>query len=147
MTIHSPLLFSEKACIQLTIDIDYDSNSAISEETLEIARKLGVCLQEKDKENIQPFVTAFLTRLLHQREKIELRLLDKDLPASIKDRWQRILTFLEDKKRKVLDIRRGSLNFILFCPMAESFGQLREKQWKTETERALLALLNDIGKI
>ena len=92
------VLFSEKACVQLTIDIDYDSSSAISEKSFETARKFGVHLHEKDKENIQPFVIAFLTRLLHQREKIKQRLLDEKLPASVKDSWETVLSLLEDKK-------------------------------------------------
>ena len=117
----------------------------ISEESYKAAQEFGVHL-EQDKENIQPFLTVFLRRLLHQREKIERRLLDNKLPASVKDSWQRILSLLEGKNRKLLDVKSGSLNFILFCPSEESFVQLKEQQWKNDTEQALLALLDKIGK-
>ena len=113
-------LFTEKASTQLTIEMQSNSNSTISEETFEMVRNFGIHLHEKDKENIEGFVIAFLTKLLHQREKIDLGLLDKELPESVKNRWRGILSILEDKNRRVLDLRSGSLNFILFCPSETS---------------------------
>ena len=117
----------------------------ISEDSFKTAKKFGVRFHE-DKENIQAFITDFLTRLLHQREKIDRRLLDEGLPDQVRANWERVLSFLEDKNRKVLDFTDGSLKFLLFCPTAESFGQLKEEQWKKETEHALLVLLNEIGE-
>ena len=131
----------------MTINIHYDSNSMISKDSIETASKFGVHFHEEDKKNIQAFITAFLTRLLHLREKIDLRLLDKELPDPVRDNWERVLSFLEDKNRRVLDFREGSLIFLLFCPTADSFGQLKGQQWQNEFQNTLLLFLTEIGKI
>ena len=140
-------LFTEKASTQLTIEMHSNSNSTISEETFEMARNFGIHLHEKDKENIEGFVIAFLTKLLHQREKIDLGLLDKELPESVKNRWQGVLSILEDKNRRVPDLRSGSLNFTLFCPSETSDRQLRDQQWKDEIQDSLRVLFDEIGTI
>ena len=53
------------------------------------------------------FIIAFLTKLLHPREKIDLGLLDARLPIAFKAAWQEVLylLFWKSKAESLLDFK------------------------------------------
>ena len=93
------------------------------------------------------YIAAYLTKLLLQREKLDLGLLDSYLPPGVKEAWQEPLSHLEQTKRKVLAVTEGSLSFILFCPTVESYEQLQDVAWRKQLVDKLTHLLKGIGKL
>ena len=102
-------------------------------------------LDEHEKSNVHKFVAAFLTKLLYQREKIELELLDAELSDAIKESWRAVLSLLEGRRRKVIGLRSGSVIFTLFCPLTDSCKELEDSLWKDKLETALIQLFHEIG--
>ena len=136
-------LFSDRANVNLTIDPE--TSSKITPDCLDTAVKFGLKLDEQDKSNVLKFVAAFLTKFLYLREKIDLGLLDAQLSEAIKKGWRAVLSLLEDRRRKVIGLRSGSLIFTLFCPSRESCTELEDSLWKDKLETALIQLFHEIG--
>ena len=125
----------------LKIELDYKgSDLSVS---LAAAKKFGV----KYEEIIEPckFIVAYLTKLLLQREKLDLRVLDYYIPRDVKETWKEFLSSLEQTKRRLLKVTEGSLNFTLFCPTAESYTQLLQETWRNQLTEKLKHLISVIG--
>ena len=138
-----PFVFSGSANVNLTIDLE--SSSKIPPDCLETAIKFGLKLDEHEKSNVHKFLAAFLTKLLHQREKIELGLLDAQLSQAIKEGWRAVLSLLEGRRRKVIGLGSGSVIFTLFCPSGDSCKELEDSLWKDKLETAIVHLFHEIG--
>ena len=123
--------------------IELDSEGTVLSEALAAAKKFGV----KCEENIEPskFIVAYLTKLLLQREKLDLGVLDSYIPRDVKEAWKDFLSCLEQTKRKLLGIREGSLNFTLFCPTTESNEQLQDGIWRRLLMEKLKNLISVMG--
>ena len=76
--------------------------------------------------NLPPYVDAkiyaiaFLERLLLHNEKVKKNLLKEHLNPVIATLWQEVLSSLEERNRKLINIQSGSLVFTLFCPTDNS---------------------------
>ena len=119
--------------------------SKIPSDSLETAVKFGLKLDEHEKSNVHKFLAAFLTKLLYQREKIELGLLDAQLSEAIKKGWRAVISLLEGRQRKVIGLRSGSVIFTLFCPSGDSCKELEDSLWKDKLAAALVQLFQEIG--
>ena len=117
----------------------------MTEESLKAAKKFGVKVEPTVEPN--KYIAAYLTKLLLQREKLDLGLLDSYLPPGVKDAWKELLSHLEETKRKLLAVTQGSLSFTLFCPTIESYQQLQDETWRKQIVDILTHLLNTIGKL
>ena len=115
------------------------------EEADQAAIEFGV-KQSDGKTDTKLYILAFLQRLLHQRQKIDLGLLANYLRPTIAKAWNEVLSILEERKRKVLNIQSGSLVFTLFCPTQESLHQLQDKTWIKTAIQKLEELIHTLGK-
>ena len=125
--------------------VELNVRETMSEEQADAAIKFGVKLPDRQTD-AKLYVLAFLQRLLHWRQKIDLGLLADYLRPTIVKAWNEVLSILEERKRKVLHIQSGSLAFTLFCPTQESLHQLQDDTWiKTATQK-LEELIHTLGK-
>ena len=129
------------------LSIDLGPNPAVSKKATDTATRLGVYLGKGDELEVNTFIIAFLTKLLHQREKLDLGLLDARLPTAVKTAWQELIAHLEIKNRKLVGFQSGSVTLNLFCPLPESYNQLSDKVWKETASQKMLNLLSSIGKL
>ena len=119
------------------------TDSVISEEHIKTATKFGVA--SCDLVNTKKYIIAFMKRLLLQREKIDKNLLEAYLSSSITKLWQEVLSSLEDKNWKLVNIQSGSLVFRLFCPTSDSLLQLQDEKWRSELQGKVDKLMNVLG--
>ena len=135
---------SESLCIQLRLDLE---GADVSPEGIEAAVRFGIQIYHEDKSvDAKTYVVVFFRKLLLQREKIDRGLLVGEIKPRIAQLWQEVLSTLEERKRKVLEIRSGSIVFTLFCPTKESVKQLREELWARTLTTKLEDLLQSLGK-
>ena len=137
-------LFSEKSLMKLQIDIQFDSKTEIRPGNLEVAIKCGI--KEVDATDINTYIVAFLSKLLLLREKLGKRMLEHYLIPAITKQWQEMLSSLEERNRKLINIQNGSLIFLLFCPTRESRRQLQDENWRRDIQKKLAELLKVLGK-
>ena len=137
------VLFLIPATSNHQLKIDLDPVGSILSRSLAAAKKFGV----KCEEGIEPckFIVAYLTKLLLQREKLDLGVLDSYIPREVKEAWKEFLSCLEQTKRRLLGITEGSLNFTLFCPTTESREQLQDGIWRRLLTEKLKHLITVIG--
>ena len=57
-----------------------------------------------------------MRKLLLQRVKVNENVLENYLSPAVVKQWQDMLSTLEDKNRKLIDLQSGSLIFTLLCP-------------------------------
>ena len=109
--------------------------------------RFGVRIHHEDKSvDAKTYVVAFFRKLLLQREKIDRGLLAGEIKPRIAQLWQEVLSTLEERRRKVLEIQSGSIVFTLFCPTKESMKQLQEEMWTRTLTTRLEDLLQSLGK-
>ena len=123
--------------------IELDTEGSVLSESLAAAKRFGVKCEEKIQSNI--FLAAYLTKILLQREKLDLGVLDSYIPRDVKEAWREFLCCLEQTKRKLLGVSDGSLSFTLFCPTDDSYKQLLEETWRNQLIEKLRNLLSLIG--
>ena len=116
-----------------------------SGEQADAAIEFGVELSD-GKTDTKLYILAFLQTLLHQRQKLDLGLLANYLKPTIVKAWNEVLSILEARKRKVLNIQSGSLIFTLFCPTQESSRQLQDDTWIKTAIQKLQELIRTLGK-
>ena len=134
--------FPGKTSVQLQIDIQ--SDSVLSQQHLDVAIKCG--LAKEDALDVNKYVVVFLRKLLLQREKHNEHLLENYLNREIDKRWQEVLSSLEERNRKLINVQSGSFILTLFCPTRESRLQLHDGIWKDEIQAKLTDLLKLLGK-
>ena len=131
-------------CIQLRLDLE---GVDFSPEGIEAAVRFGVQIHHEDKSvDAKTYVVAFFRKLLLQREKIDRGLLVEEINPRIARLWQEVLSTLEERKRKVLEIQSGSIVFTLFCPTKGSMKQLQDELWARTLTTRLEDLLQSLGK-
>ena len=138
-------LFSEKSYVKLKIDVQFECDTGIPQEHLDAAIKFGI--EKIDATHINAYIVAFLRKLLLQREKLEKGLLDNYLIPAITEQWQKLLSSLEEKNRKLINIDNGSVIFLFFCPTIESQFQLQDDNWRVEIQQNTAKLLQMLGKV
>ena len=121
------------------------SDTVIPEEHLKEAIKSGV--EKMEATDIYKYLVAFLRKLLLQRAKLEKSLLENYLSPTIVKQWQEVLSTLEDKDRKLVNIQSGSILFMLYCPTQKSRLQIRDENWRIEIQRKMAKLLKLLGKL
>ena len=127
------------------IKIYLDCGTAISEDGRQQALALEV-----DVDNIthsDKFVALFIAKVLQQREKINLNLLDDILKPETKKSWLEVLESIEMRDRRLVDVSSGSVVLQIFCPTPESKLQLADAEWVANLEDAVTNLLHSIGKL
>ena len=140
------MLLSEEACLQLRIDIESKSDTVIPEEHLEGVIKIGI--EKKEATDIYKlYIVAFLRKLFLQWAKLEKSLLGNYLSPTIVKQWQEVLSTLEDKDRKLVNIQSGSILFMLYCPTQKSRLQIQDEKWRIEIQRKMAKLLKLLGKL
>ena len=86
-----------------------------------------------------------MKKLLLQRNKLDTKVLENYLKIEIVKQWRQVLSFLEDKDRKLINIQSGSLVFLMFCPRRESRLQLQDESWKWEIQMEISKLTKLLG--
>ena len=135
---------SDEACVQLQMGIKCDSDCIVPEEHMEAAIKFGV--EEIEGTDVLKYIVAFMRKLLLQRVKVKENVLENYLSPAVAKQWQEILSTLEDKNRKLINIQSGSLIFLLFCPTRKSKIQLQDENWRIEIQNKMAKLLKLPGK-
>ena len=118
---------------------------SVSQEQADAAIEFGVNTPD-GQTDAKLYILAFLQKLLHQREKVDRGLLTNYLKSATAIAWKEVLSVLEERKRKVLDIKSGSLVFALFCPTAESSLQFEDETWIQNVLEKLKQLIYSLGK-
>ena len=132
-------------CIQLRLDLE---GADVSPEGVAEAVRFSVQIQRNHKGiDVKTYVVAFFKKLLLQREKLDRSLLTEEIQPNIAQLWQEVLSILEERKRKVLEVKTGSIVFTLFCPTKESVKQLQDELWARILTTKLEDLLKSIGKM
>ena len=138
-----PIFSLEESCVKLQIEVQSDPNSVISQEHLDAAIKFGI--EKTDPSDTNKYVVAFIKKLLLQRVKIDQNLLDDYISPEVVKQWQEVLSSLEERNRKLINIQSGSLVFTLFCPTRESRLQLQDENWRLEIQTKIVELLKHLG--
>ena len=126
--------------------MEFIEDSKISLDHLDMAVQFSINLDNSTITNkVQKYVVAFFRNLLMQREKINEGLLTDYLKLEISEAWQEVLSSLEDRDRKLVDVQSGSLIFVLFCPNKSSLQQLTNEGWMTNLALNMKLLLKVIG--
>ena len=142
MIIHNVhFVVSDSACIQLKMEIQ--TNSIVSGKNSETAKKFGV--ESYDMVDVKQYITAFMKKLLLQKEKHDKNFLEAHLNPSITKLWKEVFSSLEDKNRKLVNTESGSLIFTLFCPNHHSLLQLQDSGWRIELQGKMDKLMNEFG--
>ena len=124
--------------------MEIETNSVVSDQHKKEAIKFGI--QSSDPTDAKKYIIAFLKRLLLHREKVDMNLLETHLNPEITKLWNDVLSSLEERNRKLVNIQSGSLIFILFCPTKNSVLQIQDEKWKIELQDKVNKLLNALGK-
>ena len=120
-----------------------ETNSVVSEDNIKSAINFGI--DSSDLTDTKEYTIAFLKRLLVQREKVDMNLLETYLNPEINKLWQEVLSSLEERNRKLINIRNGSLIFTLFCPTSNSLQEIQNEKWRIEVQGKVDKLLNALG--
>ena len=126
------------------MDIKCDSEFIVPQEHLDTAIKFGV--EPTDGTDVKKYIVAFMRKLLLQRVKVDQNVLENYLSPPVVKQWQEMLSSLEERNRKLINIQSGSLIFTLFCPTRESRLQLQDENWRIEIQNKLVELLKLLGK-
>ena len=86
-------LNSDETCVQLQLDMQYDSDTVIPPKQMDAAIKFGV--EQIDATDVQKYIVAFMRKLLLQREKINKDMLNNYLIPAITKQWQEVLSSLD----------------------------------------------------
>ena len=127
------------------LGMEIQTESVISEQNVKTAIQFGVELSNGN--DAKKYIIAFLKQLLLQREKINKNLLEAHLDTTIAELWQEVLSSLEDKNRKLINIQSGSLIFRLLCPTNDSLQQLQDQKWRMELQEKMNKLLKTLGML
>ena len=130
--------------MQLQLDIQSDSDFIIPQQHKDAAIKFGV--EQIDATDVHKYIVAFMRKLLLHREKLDTEVLNNYLRPAIAKQWQEVLSSLEERNRKLMNIQSGSLVFKLFCPTKRSQLQLQDKNWRLKIQKKMAELLKLLGK-
>ena len=125
------------------LKIDLNTDGAVLVKSLTTAKRFRVKCDKRIECN--KYIAAYFTKLLLQREKLDLGVLDSYIPRDVKEAWREFLSCVEQTKRKLLDVTEGSLNFTLFCPTTKSYKQLQQETWRNQLLERLKHLISEIG--
>ena len=124
--------------------MEIETNSVVSEKHMKDAIKFGI--QPSDLTDAKKYIIAFLNRLLLHREKVDKNLLEPHINPVVTKLWQEVLSSLEDRNRKLINIQSGSLIFTLFSPInKKSLLQIQDEKWKIELQDKMNKLLGVLG--
>ena len=126
------------------MDIQCDSEFIVPQEHVDAAIKFGVELT--DGTDVKSYIMGFMRKLLLQTVKVDQNVLESYLSPAVVKQWQELLSSLEERNRKLIDIRNGSLVFTLFCPTRESRLQLQDQGWRIEIQKKMREMLKLLGK-
>ena len=131
-------------CIHLEVELIGDPK--VSQDHLDMAVQFGINFDSSTPTNkARKYVVTFFRNLLMQREKIDEGLLTDYLKLEISEAWSEVLSSLEDRDRKLVDVQSGSLVFVLFCPNNSSLQQLKNEGWMSNLASNMKLLLKVIG--
>ena len=128
----------------MQLEMEIETNSVVSEDYKKVAIKFGI--ESSDLVDAKKYTIAFMKRLLLYREKVDRNLLTTQLNPVITKLWQDVLSNLEERNRKLVNIKSGSLVFTLFCPTKNSVLQIHDEKWKIELQEKVNELLQALGK-
>ena len=131
---------SAKACAELEMELGDDL--PVSQTNVTAAAKFGVKFSEGPI-LYGKYVMKFLRRLLLKQNALQ----DAKVKTEVVERWQEVLSCLEERKRKLLDIQGqgDKLKFVLFTPSQDSLQQLEDETWKEEIMAKTNHLLKELG--
>ena len=108
---------------------------------IKIAKRIGL----SDIDDPESYLISFFERTLFLREKLERGLLEKYLGKSVQEKWKRLFFELEEGKRRLLSVRRGSIIVSLFCPTEDSFKEITNVTWMKNVSKRFEELLEVLG--
>ena len=130
--------------MQLQLDIQSDSDFIIPQQQKDAAIKFGV--EQVDATDVHKYIAAFMRKLFLNREKLDKEVPKNYLRPAIAKQWREVLSSLEERNRKLMNIQNGSLVFKLFCPTKKSQLQLQDKNWRLKIQKKMAELLKLLGK-
>ena len=128
----------------MQLQIEMQCDSSVPDESLAMAIKFGV--ENIGAADTDKYILALLRQLLLHREKMEKNLLGNYLNPAIVQHWQELISYLEEKSRKVVNIQSGSLIFSLLCPTRGTKLQIQDENWKIKIQNKITELLKLLGK-
>ena len=124
--------------------MELETGSSVSEEQFDTALRFGVNL-EQDSTDVKKYIVAFLQTLLLQQEKLNIGVLDEYIQSAVKTQWEGVLSILQDRGRRLVNVQSGSLFFALYCPTTDSFEQLQDEVWREKLTEGLQILFSSLG--
>ncbi len=131
-------------CVPL--DIDLELLPCLTKQHKEAAARFGIDPISNDVINPLKYVTGFINKLIRQKQKLDKGLLADRLTNDVGRKWQELLSTLEEKNRKVLEAKIGSLHFTMFCPTSESERQMKLQVWRETMLKRLRAFIRSLGE-
>ena len=127
--------------------MEIETYSDISEEHIKAAITFGVQSSDLSQIDAKTYSIAFLKQLLHHTEKANKNLLEAHLNPVIAKLWQEVLSSLEERNRKLTNIKSGSLVFTLFWLTDDSLQQLQDETWRIKLQAQVEKLLKALGML
>ena len=112
----------------------------LAQENIDTAIRFGVKLGDSPLD-AKKYLVAFFKKLLLQREKLSKGLLINELNPEVDKMWQEVLSCLEERNRRFVDVGQGSVTFTLFCQTKQALEQLQDETWIETTMQRLKQLL------
>ncbi len=101
-------LFPDSCLAQLEFKTDLTEGQNAEE------MPLSRLVTSKPNEQKEDTLLNQLSYLIHQRHKIKAGLLDDSIAPDVKAKFQRLLEELEGDDHNVVDVKKGSISFLLF---------------------------------
>ncbi len=133
-----------KACALLQCELE--EAGEVTDSMKQLAKKLKINIALSNNTNVvEMYIYAFTQYFLLQNKKIEIGLLDNELLPEVKEVWIQFIGLLERRGRKVLDIKKGSLLFSVYCPTQTAANDLQELTQTGSVGRGLQNFLKEVG--
>ncbi len=146
------MLFCYPATAAMTLNIAIDEPTKVLADAILRAQRYNVDLRDlgaghdlEGDQHASIYIARNLQYLLHQRDKIDLALLDEILPPDVKEAWTNLLETLREQNRGVLNISDGSIVFEMFCPTKVAEDQLQDPKWIEQFRDRFFELIRCLG--
>ena len=100
------VFFSDSICDQLEMELDADPT--VSLQHINQAKTLGIDFSDDKQVDAQIYTVAFLKKLLHLREKLDLGFLNEYVLPQVTNMWKEFLRSIENKSQKLLAVSDGT---------------------------------------
>ena len=121
----------------MQLEMEIETHSVSSEDQMKASIQFGI--DSSELKNTEKYIILSLKRLLFFKDKVSKN-------PTIIQLWQELLSCLEERNRKLINIQNRSLIFTLFCPTDISLQQLQDEKWRIQLQERVDRLLKELGK-